>query len=109
MNLNSENEITDWSFHLTVVRCSFIVGSEHTEALLSRKSKARITSRLLKPIKEHIEDLDKILEISSSFRQRHLLKGNVEINSPLNKIESLKEFFIHNPAEYSNGYVEALN
>ena len=109
MNLNSENEITDWSFHLTEVRCSFIVGSEHTEALLSRKSKARITSRLLKPIKEHIEDLDKILEISSSFRQRHLLKGNVEINSPLNKIESLKEFFIHNPAEYSKGYFEALN
>ena len=109
MNLNSENEITDWSFHLTVVRCSFIVGSEHTEALLSRKSKARITSRLLKPIKEHIKDLDKILEISSSFRQRHLLKGNVEINSPINKIDSLKEFFIHNPAEYSKGYFEALN
>ena len=54
-------------------------GSDHTDALLSRKSKTRITSRLLKPIKEHIEDLDKILEISTSFRQRHLLDGQVEI------------------------------
>ena len=109
IHLNSDNEITEWSFHLTLVRCSLIVGSEHTNALLSRKSKTSITSRILKPIKEYIVDLDKILEISTSFRQRHLLKGNVEIPVPLNKIESLNEFFIHNPADHSKGYFEPLN
>ena len=108
LNLNSDNEVTHWSFHLTLVKCSHIIGSDHTDALLSRKSKARITSRLLKPLKEYIEELDKILEISTSFRQRHLLEGQVEIPSPDNKIESLKEFFIHNPAEYSKGYFEPL-
>ena len=108
MHLNSDNEITKWSFHLTLVRCSLIVGSNLTDALISRKSKTRITSRLLKPIKEYIEDLDKILEISASFRQRHLLRGKVEIPASLNKIESLNEFFIHNPAEYSKGYFEPL-
>ncbi|MDC2988467.1 RNB domain-containing ribonuclease, partial [bacterium] len=108
LHLNSDNEITEWSFHLTIVKCSLIVRSEHTEALLSRKSKTRITSRLLKPIKENIEDLDKILEISTLFRQRHLLEGKVEIPAPLNKIESLEEFFIHNPAENSKGYFEPL-
>jgi len=108
LHLNSDNEIIEWSFHLTLVRCSLIVGSDHTDALLSRKSKTRITSRLLKPIKEYIEDLDKILEISTLFRQRHLLEGNLEIPSSLNKIESLDEFSIHNPAEYSKGYFEPL-
>jgi len=107
--LNSNNEITDWSFHLTLVKCSLIVGSNHSDALLSRKSKSRITSRVLKPIKEYIDDLDKILEISCSFRQKHLLEGKVEIPAPLNKIEALEEFFIHNPAEYSKGYFESLN
>ncbi|MBO8204550.1 S1 RNA-binding domain-containing protein [Prochlorococcus marinus] len=108
LHLNCENEIIGWSFHLTLVRCCLIVGSDHTEALLSRKSKNRITSRLLKPIKEYIKDLDKILEISTSFRQRHLLKGIVEIPAPINKIKSLDEFFINNPAEYSKGYFEPL-
>ena len=108
LHLNSDNEITEWTFHLTLVRCSFIIGSDHTEALLTRKSKTRITSRLLKPIKEYIEDLDKILEISTSFRQKHLKEGKVEIPSQLNKIESLYEFFIHNPAECSKGYFEPL-
>ncbi len=108
MHLNSDNEITEWSFHLTLVRCSIVIGSDHTDALLSRKSKTRITSRLLKPLKEYIEDLDKILEISSSFRQKQLLTGKVEIPGPLNKIESLDEFFIHNPAEYSKEYFVPL-
>jgi len=109
LHLNRDNEITEWSFHLTLVRCSLIVGNELTDALLSRKSKTRITSRLLKPLKEYIEDLDKILEISNSFRQKHLLEGDIEIPSPINKIESLNEIFIHNPAEYSKGYFEPLN
>ena len=109
LHLNRDNEITEWSFHLTLVRCSLIVGNELTDALLSRKSKTRITSRLLKPVKEYIEDLDKILEISSSFRQKHLLEGDIEIPSPINKIDSLNEIFIHNPAEYSKGYFEPLN
>ncbi len=109
LHLDSENEITKWSFHLTLVRCALIVRSDQTAALLSRKSKTRITSLLLKPIKEYIDDLDKILEISSSFRQRHLKGGKVEIPAPHNKIESLNEFFIHNPAEYSKGYFEPLN
>ena len=107
-HINSDNEITEWSFHLTLVRCTLVVGSDHTDALLSRKSKTRITSRLLKPIKEYIEDLDKILEIASSFRQRQLLTGKVEIPGPLNKIDSLDEFFIHNPAEYSKEYFAPL-
>ena len=109
LHLNSDNKITQWSFHLTLVRCSLIVGSDLTDALLSRKNKTRITSRLLKPIKEYIEDLDKILEISTSFRQCHVLEGKVEIPAPINKIHSLDEFFIHNPVDYSKGYFDPLN
>ena len=109
LHLNSQNEIDEWSFHLTYVKCSLIVRNDISDALLSRKSKTRITSRLLKPIKDYIEDLDKIFEISTSFREKHLLEGKVEIPSQLNKIDALDEFFIHNPAQYSKEYFEPLN
>ncbi len=108
LHLNSVNEITEWSFHLTLVRCSLIVNSDHTDALVSRKSKSRITSRLLKPIKEYIGDLDKIIEISTAFRQRHLKNGEVEIPKSFNKIKSLDEYFIHNPADNNKCYFEPL-
>ena len=109
INLNDRNEIINWSFHLTFVRCVFIVEDFHAEALLTRKSKTRITSRLLKPLKEYIEDLDKIFEISRDFRKNQLLKGKIEISKPSNDIESLKELFVHNPVDYSKEYFEPLN
>ena len=107
--LNSENEIINWSFHLTLVKCSLIVENKHTEALLTRKSKTRITSRVLKPIKEYIEDLDQILEIATEFRKNQISKGKIEISRTNNYIESLDEFFVCNPGEYSKEYFEALS
>tara|TARA_B100001989_G_scaffold240266_1_gene205177 strand:- start:1401 stop:3623 length:2223 start_codon:yes stop_codon:yes gene_type:complete len=109
IHLNSDYEITCWSFHLTYVKCSLIVNGDLTDALISRKSKTRITSRLLKPIKENIEDLDEILEISSSFRMKQLQQNKIEISKSPNEIESLKEFFLHNPVEYTKEYLEPLN
>ena len=109
INLNKDYEIIDWSFYLTIVKCTCILNNSHIEALLTRKSKTRITSRILKPIKEYISDLDKILEISNVFRNRQVADGKIEIPSSENKIESLYELFVHNPAEYSKEYLEPLN
>ncbi len=109
IDLSIENEVINWSFHLTKVKCSLIVENKHLDALLSRKSNSRITSRILKPIKEYIEDLDKILEISKEFRSKELTDGRIEIPKPNNNIESLNELFVHNPVDYSKEYFEPLN
>ncbi len=106
IDLNSKNEIINWSFHLTLVKCSLIVENKHTEALLTRKSKTRITSRVLKPIKEYIEDLDQILEIATNFRKNQISKGKIEIARTPNYIESLDEFLFCNHVEYKKEYVE---
>ncbi|MDC3167894.1 RNB domain-containing ribonuclease, partial [Prochlorococcus sp. AH-716-D22] len=110
IDINNKNEIVNWSFHLTKVKCSLIVQNQHIEALLSRKSNARITSRILKPIKDYIEDLDKIIEISKEFRKKQLLNGKIELPKTNNQnIESLKELLVHNPADFLNEYLEPLN
>ncbi len=109
IEMNSENEIINWSFHLTKVKCSLLVENQHIDALLTRKSKARITSRILKPIKDYIEDLEKIIEISNEFRKKQLLNGKIELPKSNNNIESLKELLVHNPAEFSKEYFEPLN
>ena len=109
IEINSDNEIINWSFHLTKVKCSLIVENQHIEALLKRKSNARITSRILKPIKDYIEDLEKIIEISNEFRKKQLLNGKIELPKKNENIESLKELLVHNPAEFSKEYFEPLN
>ncbi len=109
INLDKEYKIINWSFHLTRVKCSINVENKHLNALLTRKKSARITSRILKPIKEYIEDLDKIIEISQEFRKNQLKNGKIEIPKPNNNIESLEELFVHNPANFTNEYFEQLN
>ncbi len=109
IEMNSENEIINWSFHLTKVKCSLLVENQHIDALLTRKSNTRITSRILKPIKDYIEDLEKIIEISNEFRKKQLLNGKIELSKSNNNIESLKELLVHNPAEFSKEYFEPLN
>ena len=109
IEINSENEIINWSFHLTKVKCSLLVENQHIDALATRKSNTRITSRILKPIKDYIEDLDKIIEISNEFRKKQLLNGKIELPKSNNNIESLKELLVHNPADFSKEYFEPLN
>ncbi len=109
IDINKEYEITNWSFQLTKVKCSLVVENKHLEALLTKKSNTRITSRILKPIKDHIDNLDKIIEISKEFRKKHLLNGKIEIPKPNNNIESLKELLVHNPVDFSNEYFEPFD
>ena len=109
INLNKNNEILNWSFHLTKVKCSLVVENKHLEALLNRKSKQKITSRILKPIKEYIEELDRIIDVSTTFRNNHLSKGRIEIPQTINSIDSLSELYKHNPSDYSKEYFEPLN
>ncbi len=104
IDLNAKNEITNWSFHLTKVKCSFLVENKHLDALLSRKSDKRITSRILKPIKDYIDDLDKIIEIANAFRTKQIKHGKIELPRTNNNIDSLKELFVHNPVYYSTEY-----
>ncbi len=109
ININPENEITNWSFHLTKVKCSLLVENKHLDALLTRKSNKRITSRILKPIKEFLEDLDKIVELAKVFRTKQISHGKIEIPGPNNNIDSLKELLVHNPVYYSKEYCEPFD
>ncbi len=109
IEFDSDNEIINWSFQLTKVKCSFLVESKHLDALLTRKSGSRITSRILKPIKDYIEDLDKIIEISKLFRRKQIDQGKIEIPKPNTNIDSLKELLVHNPGDYSKEYFEPLD
>ena len=109
MTISNDLEIIDWSFHLTEVKCSLIFTNKHLEALINSKSKTRITSRILKPIKEYIEDIDYLTELSKSFRQRYISMGKFEVFKEDNEIDSLNEFLKNNPSEYTNEYFEPLS
>ena len=109
ITLSKSMEIVDWSFHLTNVRCSIVVENKHLEAISKSKSKSRVTSRLLNPIKDQIEELELLIKISKVFRENQLKNGKLEISKDNNSIDYLEEYYVHKPAEYSNEFLEPLN
>ncbi len=109
MTISQEAEVIDWSFYLTKVKCVSIIENKHLDALLTRKSKTRITSRILKPIKDYIDELDKIIELSEKLRQKQILNGKLEIPRENNHIPIIDELLTHKPADYTNDYLEPLS
>ena len=109
MILNNNFEIVNYSFHLTYVKCGLILDDKQIEALANRKSKTRIISRILKPIKEFIGDIDSLIEVSTKFRKDQVEKGKIEIANYENSIESINEYFVHTPANYFNEYLSPLS
>ena len=109
IKLSKDLEIIDYSFHLTYVKCKLILDEKHLEALVNRKSKTRIISRILKPLKESISDLDFFVNLSTKFRNDQLKKGKIEITEFSNRIESISEYYVHSPANYFNEYLSPLN
>ena len=107
--LSKEFEILDWSFHLTEVNCVAIIDNELLEAINKNKKKSRITSRILKPIKDYLDEITHILEISQKFREKQIERGICEISKELNTLDSLQEFYFHKPGSYDNNFLEPLN
>ena len=109
IEISNEFEILEWSFHLTEVNCVAIIDNKILEAIHKNNSKSRITSRLLKPIKDYLEEINFLLEICQQFRKKQISRGKCEISKEPNNIKSLEEFYFHKPSSYDNDFLEPLN
>ncbi len=109
LEISNNFDIVDWSFHLTEVNCVAIIDNKVLDAIYKNNKKSRITSRILKPIKDYLEEISNILEISQKFRENQISKGICEINKEPNTLDLLEEFYFHKPASYDCDYVEPLN
>lgn len=57
IDLNNEGEIKDFRFNLTRIKPAAIVNQKQLESIANRKPKARTIPAILKPIKEHINQI----------------------------------------------------
>tara|TARA_B100000963_G_scaffold76104_2_gene64232 strand:+ start:3238 stop:5451 length:2214 start_codon:yes stop_codon:yes gene_type:complete len=107
ISLSKEKEIIDWSFHLTLVKCTAIVENKYIEALNKRKSKS--TAKILQPIENYVDQIKLIIDVSKKFRSDQIKKGKYEIPKEINNIKKLDEFYFHKPCDYIKDYLEPIN
>ena len=109
LEISNEYEILDWSFHLTEVNCVAIIDNKVLDAINKNNEKSRITSRILKPIKSYLEEINSILKISQKFREKQISRGVCEIPKEPNTLDVLEEFYFHSPSSYDNDFFEPIS
>ncbi|WP_320664459.1 RNB domain-containing ribonuclease [Prochlorococcus sp. MIT 1223] len=95
IDLDSNGSIKDWEFFLSRIRPVASVNKDQLQAVANRKPKARNIPQILKPIKDHITQIQTIIFCSTQLH-RHNTK-NIELDLEIPNIDKLTELRIYNP------------
>ncbi|WP_432784855.1 RNB domain-containing ribonuclease [Cyanobium sp. BSA11S] len=108
LRCNDQGELSDYRFALTSVKVDAVVDDAALQALADRKPKARTTPAALKPIKDQLPQLERLVEITALLRQRRLEAGSLELDLPRPSLEALGDLCIPAPEERRHGWMVQL-
>ncbi len=98
IDINSSGEVLDWEFCLSIVKPVAVITPEQLDCLTSRKPNAKTIPNLLKPIKEHIDQIKSLIYCSNLIRQSEKKYGIIELDLPIPKFDNLTDLYWQNPA-----------
>ena len=75
LDVNAEGEISDWQFMLSTIRPRATVNALQLKALSERKPRARTVPAALKPIKDHLSQLETLVFSAGSLCSRERKDG----------------------------------
>ena len=91
LELDSQGEIIDWEFCLSEIKPVAEITDTHLKALESRKPKARTIPLTLKPIKDHLIQLETIIFFAKKLFELERSNGLIELDLSVPKIKDLKD------------------
>ncbi|MCP9799983.1 ribonuclease R family protein [Synechococcus sp. RedBA-s] len=108
LSCNEQGELSDYRFALTTIQVDAVVEASALQALAEHKPKARTIPAALKPIKDQLPQLERLLEITALLRQRRLESGSLELDLPRPSLESLGDLCVPSPEERRSGWMVQL-
>ena len=107
LDLDYEGCIIDWQFSLSRIKPASIITQPQIELISNRKPKARTIPQNLKPIKEHISQVQTILFIAERINSQY--SDSIELDIPTPKISTLKEMYCDYSRNNYSGWQQPLN
>ncbi len=108
LRCNPQGELIDYRFALTSIQVDAVVDGSALQALADRKPKARTIPVALKPIKDQLPLLERLLEITALLRQLRLERGSLELDLPRPSLDSLGDLCVPAPEERRQGWMVQL-
>jgi ribonuclease R len=108
LELAGDGVVERYRFCRSQVRPVAQVGGAALQALAERKPRSRTIPAALKPLKDHLPQLEQLLSCCEVLRQQRLAAGSLELNLPLPAIESLGDLAEPDPSSPLDGWLVSL-
>ena len=82
LDVSANGELTDWEFLLSTIRPVAEIQRSHLSALADRKPKARTIPAALKPLKDHLNQLESVLFCANCLMEQEQAAGAVVLDLP---------------------------
>ena len=107
IDIDNKGTILNWEFCLSRIKPVDYVSSKQIESISNRKPRARTIPNILKPLKDHISQIQTILFISEELEKNTSLL--VEMDLPAANIDRISEMKWENPGRNYSGWKKPLN
>lgn len=108
LDVSATGEITDWTFMLSTIRPAATVSSEQMKALAERKPRSRSLPTALKPIKDHLGQLETLQFCARCLMDRERQAGVVQLDLQLPEMEALGDMIWADPTGLRHRWVDAM-
>ena len=109
LDVSANGELTDWEFMLSTIRPVAEIQASHLSALADRKPKARTIPAVLKPLKDHLNQLESVLFCADSLMEQERAAGAVILDLPAPAMDALGDLNAVDPTGLRHRWVDALD
>ncbi len=97
LELDASGALEHFRFCRSLIKPVGSVDAAALEALAERKPKSRTTPAALKALKDHLSQLEGLVALTGTLRQRRLATGSLDLNLPLPAIDTLGDLVVGTP------------
>lgn len=109
LDVAASGELTDWEFLLSTIRPVADIQPKHLAALADRKPKARTIPAVLKPLKDHLGQLESVLFCANCLIEQEQSAGAVILDLQAPAMTSLGDLQAADPTGLRHRWVDSLD
>tara|TARA_B100000579_G_scaffold437095_1_gene465167 strand:- start:1107 stop:3416 length:2310 start_codon:yes stop_codon:yes gene_type:complete len=107
IDINSQGEILDWKFSLSIVKPINVINAKHLEAINKRKSTSKSVPIALKPLKENLDLVYTIIYIAKLINKSH--NNYIKLDQNIPNLERLRELQKAYPSRDFHGWSKSFD
>ncbi|MCH2565536.1 MAG: RNB domain-containing ribonuclease [Prochlorococcus sp. ALOHA_A2.0_51] len=109
LDISADGEVTNWHFSLSSIKPVAEIGPKTLTALSNRKPKARTVPAALKPVKDHLAQLETLIFCARTLQMGEQASGSIELDLAVPELQCLGDLRWADPDSYRHQWALPLD